>query len=198
GLSEEVFCSDVEVRVSQAVIGLLAQPPCEDLSTFVGSVAIGHEDLRQRLLRLMTRRHGLTARQARGLDRLRRTTQRWADMLLGYLAPWCDIQALAFCRDDALDFAASFHQGSREQRILAEALLMQGIPDQSGRLFSELCPNPGLNLRIASNLLACLGSDLVEATGRHVLLWQTRLFRNAEEASHWVRYLLHDDAVPGS
>lgn len=193
GLAEEILCSDVEIRVSQAVMRLPRNLPSDDLLTFVASVAIGHDDLRQRLLRLLARRQALSSRQAQGLDRLRRTTQRWTDMLLGYLAPSVDVKPLAFCWDDVLDFASSFHQGSREQRMVSESLLLEGIPNESGRLFSTLCPNPGLNYRIASNLLACLGSDLVDAIGRHGLLWQTRLFRNAEEATHWVRYLLNDD-----
>ena len=132
--------------------------------------------------------------QAKRLDKLRRATERWTDLLLGYLRLSASDSSLAFDPDRAHEFEATFHHGRLRHQQAALSLLMEGVVEGAKRLFRATCPHPILNQDVAQSFLTCLGPDLLDAVGPHAQLWQTRLQRNAHEISYWLARL-HADPV---
>jgi hypothetical protein len=196
GLTEEVFASDPLVRCWNCVVEILAEEPCEALRSFCQSVMIGQMEARHQLMEILYDLRGLDESQAKVLDQVRRSTERWSDMLLGYLSGWGDITDLAFELDHALDFAHTFHEGTAAERRAAESVLLEGLGSSASRVILSCSPHPELNERIATSILASLRPDILDATGKEGSLWQTRLQRNTEEVSHWLDRLRWEYGIP--
>lgn len=87
------------------------------------NVFISHEDARHRTLRLLTLGTGFSSDELTSLNRLRRSCERWTDLLLSNYASELDVQHLAFDTDRMLDFAdehrRAAHQQKQQWRLLA-------------------------------------------------------------------------------
>ena len=65
-------------------------------------------------MQLDRRGHGLSVEEGVVLNGLRRLTERWTDMLLGYLAGNVDVAEFAFNATRASDFAADLRDERRD------------------------------------------------------------------------------------
>ena len=87
------------------------------------NVFISHEDARHRTLRLLTLGTGFSSEELTSLNRLRRSCERWTDLLLSNYAKHLDVQHLAFDKERMLDFAdehrRAAHQRRQQWRLLA-------------------------------------------------------------------------------
>jgi hypothetical protein len=146
------------------------------LEPVVLSVLSSHMEARSRALQLIVRGHGSSLEEGIVLNRLRRLTERWTDMLLGILASDFDVDEFAFNADRANDFATDLHDEHRDAAgdqpwSLAMASLRaafeQGLTDSS--------PNADLNERIAGSILACFHSEMFESSGMLKSHWLLRL-----------------------
>jgi hypothetical protein len=194
GLIEEIFASDVLTRIWSAVVPQIGKVACPDLMDFMQSALMGQMEVQARVLQLLLEVPQLQGAADR-LNKVRCSTERWIDLLLGYLQPCCQIDALACNLSRAHDFASTFRHGSAEQQWAAELLLAQGIADSAARLFRSRCPNPQLNRRVVQSVLDCLGPDLLDAVGPMAGVWQTRLLHATVEMKYWLDKLEVEDCV---
>lgn len=192
GVLEEVLTGEVLTRVWTAVACAHDRRHRADRAEpLARSVLIGHLEARHRVLLLLAHDPHIGAERAIKLDRLRRRTERWTDMLIGYLAGLCDISQLAIEPQRAQHFAEDLAdqasvQGGRHAWTLMQASLratfQQGLTPSS--------PNADLNARIAAGILGCLPEDLFDSTGLLRSLWAVRLSVAASDVQGMIAELL--------
>ena len=189
---EEIITGETLTRVWTAVVcGVEKSRPVKEAEPVVRSVLFGHLEVRRRMLRLLVSGRGVGTRQAVALNRLRRQTERWTDMLLGYLLPVHDVRDLAFDPSRAMDFA----DGLRSERhqpwgVHAWPLVLSSLRAAFCTAMDSCSPNNDLNLRIASSILACFGPDLFDSIGQFQSLWQARLTYVTSDTLGMVEQLL--------
>jgi hypothetical protein len=192
GVLEEILSGEMLTRVWTAV--LCAYDRCrhvEEAEPAARSVLIGHMEARHRVLTLMVRGSVIDAEAAWKLNRLRRRTESWTDLLVGHLAGRYAVSEFAFDPQRAQDFAKdlrdrSQRQGGRQVWPLTLASLRtafrQGLGAES--------PNAELNARLAAGILSCFPADLFDSTGLMRSLWLMRLTNVAEETQGMIEDLL--------
>lgn len=162
------------------------------LEPIVLSVLAGHRESRHRALQLIVCGHGFAMEEGVVLNRLRRQTERWTDMLLGYLAGDHQVAEFAFSADRARDFAADLH----DERHAAPGdqpwqLAVMSLRATFERGLSGDSPNGDLNRRIAASVLACFHSELFDSGGMLQSQWTLRLNQIADDTESLVADLLH-------
>ncbi|MBN1590102.1 MAG: hypothetical protein JW888_11350 [Pirellulales bacterium] len=191
---EEVLTGEVLTRVFGAVVTAYdAYRNTDQANPIVRSVMIGHLEARNRVLRYLVSGPGVNGEEAFKLNRLRRRTERWIDMLVGYLDQLVDVGQFAIDPQRATDFAEdlSYRQqlpGGRH----AWSLLQASLRATFGNGLSPLSPNGELNHRIAMSVLSCFRSELFESTGTLRSLWMTRLSNGTEDVHGMLDNLLCD------
>ncbi|HLA85803.1 MAG TPA: hypothetical protein VJL29_13515 [Thermoguttaceae bacterium] len=202
---EEVLAGEVLTRVFGAVVTAYdARRKSDQAEPIARSIMIGHLEARNRVLRFLVGGQGIDAEEAFRLNRLRRRTERWSDMLVGYLHDLIDVDQFAVDPQRALDFAEDLSYrrrlpGGRQVWPLLQASLRATF----GSGLSAASPNAELNERIASAVLSCFRSELFDSTGTLHSLWVTRLCNGADDVDGMIEDLLyhgptddegHDDA----
>ncbi len=178
-LIEEVLASELLTRIWAAIgCELDRRQEAHDVEPFVRSVLVGHLETRHRLLRLVFNKLHLTQEQLRKTDRIRRRTERWADVLMGYLHECCDVSEFAFDINRVTDFSNSFkgHNGEATSAVLLASLRATFQEE-----FSQRCPNPQQNSRICEAVMSCFSSDIFDSTGSFSSLWELRLHQAATD-----------------
>lgn len=193
GVIQEVLASELLTRTWGAVACCYdRRHHCGCLEPVVLSVLAGHKESRYRALQLVVRGHGFSLEQGVVLNRLRRQTERWTDMLLGYLAPEHEIGEFAFSPQRARDFGADLHAERHDQQgrqawqlavLSLRATFACGLSDDS--------PNGDLNQRIAASVLACFHSGLFDNAKQLQGRWMLRLNQIADDTQELVDDLLH-------
>jgi hypothetical protein len=195
---EEILASELLTRTWAAVACAYDRAHGTDaLVPLVKSVLIGHLEARNRALHIMLRGHGFVVEEGVVLNRLRRQTERWTDMLLGYLGPDADISEFAFDIERARDFAVDVRQEHADPSAtqawrLAFASLRAAF--QSG--LSDVSPNADLNQRIAGSILACFRRELFDAHGLFKSHWLLRLSQVADDTQVLLDDLLCLEGAP--
>ena len=197
---EEVLASELLSR-TWAAVGCTfdQQHQTSDFEPFVRSVLIGHLDARNRVLQTLLSGQGIELENGIRLNRLRRQTERWTDMLLGYLAHDFEVDEFAFNPQVARDFAADLRDENRSPvgkhawELTLQALRAAYRDNLSGR-----SPHEELNQRIAASVLACFHSDLFDSLGTFHSHWVLRLNQVTEDAQGLVDDLLRSEEVAAS
>jgi hypothetical protein len=198
GLFEEMLGSEVLSRVWTAVVTTFdRRRKTQDNEIVVRSVHIGHQEMRGRLLKLLAGGPGLTAGEAVELNRLRRRTEQWNDMLLAFLAATDDVSEFV-CepgrfRGYAVDLAAT-GPASSDHRDPA-ALLQTTLRSLVRHALLETAPNPDLNERVAAAILSGFPPDLFDHHGQFRSLWLLRLMKTADDAQRWMSDLFGAEAT---
>jgi len=192
GVLEEILTGEVLTRVWTAVLCAYdRRQGIHQAEPIARSVLIGHMEARHRVLTLLVRGPGISAEAALKLNQLRRRTERWTDMLVGYLAGAYDVGEFAIDPARAEDFAEDLHYQSQLKGgrhvwplVLASlrAAFRQGLAPSS--------PNADLNAEIAAAVLSCFQSDLFDSTGLLRSLWLTRLYNTTNDAQGLLEDLL--------
>lgn len=190
-LNEEIMISEVLTRL-WVTIGCEVDKRAEsnEAEPFVRSVFHGHIDSRHRLMRLVFEKLNLSAVQARKADKIRRMSEKWTDILLGFLDHSCDTAEFAFERDRVTDFAKSIR--GQEHPDMAQSMLMVSLKSAFREGFSDQCPNPGYNRQIAASVLSCFSPDVFDSVGIFKSLWQTRLANVAKDTQGMLDTLIAD------
>lgn len=179
-LNEEIMVSEILTRV-WTTLGreVDRRTATHEAEPFVRSVFNGHLEARHRVMRLAFEKMNLSAVQARRIDKARRHSERWTDILLGFLASTCETDEFAFEPERVTDFSTSIcgHQAPG----LAQSLLMVSLRSTFRSGFLDLCPNPGYNQHIASSVLGCYSPDAFDSIGLFKTLWQTRMANLARD-----------------
>ena len=172
-LIEEILASEVLTRIWAAIgCELDRRNETDDVESFVRSIFVGHMEARHRLLRLVFNKLQLTEKQLKHVDQIRRRTERWTDVILGYLVSCCKVDEFAFDVNRVVDFSQSLQL---EQRDRTRELLIASLRTSFSEGFSGRCPNPQSNEKIGEAILASFGSDILDCTGEYRKVWQARL-----------------------
>ncbi len=191
-LVEEILLAELALRTWTAVLYAYDRKRNSDEAEPIArSILLGHLDIRQRALALIIHSPFIAASEAVELNRLRRRTERWTDLLLGYLGQHYPVRELAFDADRASEFAADLHQqqrkaaGDQSWKLTLASLRMAfgAVPAEPGRVAET-------NLDIAGSILACFPSELFSATGELQTLWLVRLNHAVSDAQGLVDQLL--------
>jgi hypothetical protein len=196
---EEIISSEILTRVWTAVVCAHdRQHGADDAEPIARSVLLGHVEARHRVLTLLVGGPGMDAETAMKLNHLRRRTERWTDMLVGYLAGLHNCSEFAINPQRAKEFSQDLHYqcrhpGGRQAWPLVLASLraafQQGMSPQS--------PNADLNGRIASSIISCFQPELFDSTGLFCSMWLMRLVNAANDAQGMINELLATEEVLG-
>ena len=192
GVLEEVLTGEVLTRVWTALLCAHDRSHGTDLAEPIArSVLIGHLEARHRVLTLMVRGPGIDAEAAVKLNHLRRRTERWTDMLVGYLTGLHDVSEFAVEPGRAKDFAEDLQyrsdlKGGRH----AWPLVLTSLRASFREGLCATSPNADLNGQIAAAILACFQAELFDSTGMFRSLWMTRLCNATDDAQGLVDDLL--------
>lgn len=191
---QEVLASELLTRTWGAVACCYDRMhQCGFLEPVVKSVLNGHREARHRALQLIVDGHGFGVEEGVLLNRLRRQTERWTDMLLGYLSSDPAVSDFAFSAERAQDFAADLHDqrhdvpGNEPWQLAITSLRATFEHGLSG-----VTANGDLNRRIAGSILACFRSELFEASDVLQCQWTLRLTQIADDAEGLVDDLLKE------
>jgi len=192
GIFEEVLTGEILTRVWTAVLCAHDRVlGASDVEPVARSVMLGHAEARNRVLTLLVSGKGMDAEEALRLNRLRRRSERWIDMLIGYLCGIEDLSEFAIDPDRAKDFAEDISYQSRlAGGHQAWPLLQTSLRAAFRTSLHESSPNCDLNEKIASSILSCFQSDLFDSTGMFRSLWMHRLTNIADDAQGMLDDLL--------
>ncbi|MCH8922744.1 MAG: hypothetical protein IIA67_06305 [Planctomycetes bacterium] len=197
---EEILVGEMLTRVWTAVTRAC------DLSTgdresepIAQSVLLSQLEARKRALQLMVHGPGVEAPAAVALNQLRRRTQRWTDLLVGYLAAChpkmgADVSQLAAdplrARDFASDLIHEQQQGVAQQgwQVTLAALRAAFQHD-----LNRPVANVELTDQIGQAVLACFPGIILHSTGLARSLWLTRMQMTATDAQALIDELLWAD-----
>ncbi len=139
---------------------------------------------------------GIGAEEAVMLNRLRRRTERWTDVLLARVMLDHDIGELAFDRSRAKQFAADFrHEQRSRTNQYAWPLVLSSLRSAFQTGNSSETANGDLNREIAGGVLACFGPELFDSTGLMKSIWQVRLSNVTNDAQGLLDELLSSDVA---
>ena len=192
GVCEEILTGEVLTRVWIAVLCAYdRQHGGEEAGAVARSVLTGHLEARHRVLTLLVRSPVIEAEGAVKLNHLRRRTERWTDLLIGYLVGLEDVSQFAVDPQRARDFAEDLRylsnlKGGRH----AWPLVLASLRAAFGEGLCAVSPNADLNTEIASSILACFQPELFDSTGLLRSLWLTRLANVTNDAQGMVADLL--------
>ena len=195
GVCEEILTGEVLTRVWSAVLSAYdSRRGTEMAEPIARSVLFGHLEARHRVLTLLVSGPGIDAEEAVKLNRLRRRSERWTDLLVGRLAQQFDVSEFAVDPDRARQFAEdlrrqSRHEGDRLAWSLIEASLRAAF--RQGLVAAS--PNANLNAAIAASVLSCFPANLFDGTGLFPSAWLLRLTRITSDTQGLIADLLSLD-----
>ncbi len=182
-VAEEIFVSEMLTRLWTAVLIAWDDRQGIEWGGPIGrSVFIGHLEARRLCLQAMINAPDLVLHEIVTLDRVRRQTERWSDVLLGPLCLCYPVTELAFSVQRAQDFA--YEAGAGLSGKAVQSLLAAGLTACfSESKFSQQVLSAE-TLLVASSILACFPSDAVASTGELKSSRLLRLFRNLSQPDH--------------
>jgi hypothetical protein len=190
GVLEEVLTGEILTRVWTAVLCAYDRSRGTDAAEPVArSVLIGHVEAKHRVLRLLTHQSGIEPAAVAELNRLRRRTERWTDLLVGRLAGIHDIAEFAVDPRRAKDFAEDTASRMTPGQ-LAWPLTLTSLRAAFREVLVAASPNGDLNARLAAGVLACFPPELFNSSGLFYSLWLMRLTSVAEDAQSMIEELL--------
>lgn len=192
GLFEEILGGEVLTRVWTAVVTAFdRRRDTQDNEIVARSVYIGHQEMRQRVLKLLSGGPGLTSGEAVEMNRLRRRTEQWTDMLLAFLVGE-DVVEFAFEPARVRSYAADLATGNLDEPNPA-ALLQTTLRSLVRHALVDSSPNADLNARLAAAVLAGFSSNLFDDHGLFRSLWLLRLTKTADDAQRLMSDLFQSE-----
>jgi len=199
GVLEEILSGEVLTRVWAAVTTAHDRHHGTDLAEPAArSVLVGHLEARHRVLTLLVRGPGIDAEFAVKLNRLRRRSERWTDMLIGQLLATDEVAELAVEPARAREFAEdSRHQAGQPGGRHARSLVLASLRAAFRQGLAPVSPNADLNARIADAILSCFPPELFDSTGVFRSAWLMRLTSFTDDAEGMIEELLRSDSKAG-
>jgi hypothetical protein len=196
GVLEEILTGEVLTRVWAAVLHAYDRHRGdEEAGAVARSVLIGHLEARHRVLTLLVRSPAIETEGAVKLNHLRRRSERWTDLLIGYLVGLEDVSQFAVDPQRARDFAEDLrYRSDRKGCRGAWTLVLASLRAAFATGLGPVSPNADLNAEIASSILACFQPELFDSTGLFRSLWLTRLANVTNDAQGLVEDLLALDS----
>jgi hypothetical protein len=199
---EEILVGEMLTRVWTAVTRACDLATGEGESEPIAqSVLLGQMEARNRALQLIVHGPGIDAADAVSLNQLRRRTERWTDVLVGYLATSSDVSPLAADPQRARDFASDLiHE---QQHGVAEQGWQVTLAALRAAFRHDLdrpVANVELTDQIGQAVLACFPGTIMHSDGFHDTevtrtLWLARMQMAATDTQSLIDELLRADEV---
>jgi hypothetical protein len=197
GVCEEILTGEVLTRVWSAVLVAYDRRRGTDLAEPIArSVLLGHLEARNRVLALLVSGPGIDAEEAVKLNRLRRRSEHWIDLLVGRLAQQFPVSEFAVDPDRARQFAEDLRRRSRrEGGRLAWSLVEASLRAAFRQGLTAVSPNADLNAAIAGSILSCFPAEVFDGVGLFPSAWLLRLTRITSDAQGLIADLLSSDGA---
>jgi len=189
---EEILASEPLCRVFAAICcGHEQQHGGNELTPIVRVVMSNQLETRLRALNLLVYGHGLRIEESVRLNRLRKRTERWVDLLLSLLAERHDVGEFAFRRERVREMTTQWRPGPTgvAQRTLTLASLRLAYQ----YCLSNVSPNADLNRKIAAGVIGCVGADAFDSTGLLKSMWLEDMSRVVDDAQGLLDDLFADE-----
>ncbi len=197
-ICREVLAGEILTRVWTGCCAawdrLNGAPEAEPLAR---SILVGHLEARRRVLNLLSTAPGLTIKETEELDKFRRSTQRWADLLLARFFRLANVTDLAHDQGRLREFAddwpdeAQSRSGSHARAMWTASLRATFASRGQYPTF-----NADLNARMAAGVMLCLGLDPADGPGALCpSLWLARLVATTTDAERMIESLLSGGAT---
>ncbi len=195
---EEILASEALTRVWTALgCALDRQHNTSDITPIVRSIYLGHLEARNRVLSLMLQGQGFGVEAAVLLNRLRHRSERWTDMLLGYIQTAGDVREFAFDSERMLEFADDIqHEAISPGGALAWQMVLASLRGAFQRSLICESVNNDLNERIVSAVLSCFDTDAFDSSGVLKSLWLVRMSHVAKDTQGLIDVLIAEDHPP--
>ncbi len=188
---EEIITGELPTRVFAAVASAYDEHQQTDLMGPVAqSVLLGQLEARYRALSLLVQTSLVDAAMAVKLNRLRRRTERWTDLLIGYLCHLGDLTRFAHDPERARDFSGDLRQRNLMRRQKLWALVEGSFRVAFSFGLQPVGCNGDLNRKIAAAILACFPPELFDGAGIPKPFWLLQLTETACDAETAVEELL--------
>lgn len=207
GLIEEILGSEVLTRVWTAVVTAFdRRRDAQDNEIVARSVYIGHQEMRQRVLKLLVLGPGVPSGDAVELNRLRRRAELWTDLLLARLMRTHDVCEFGFETPRLRRFAANLASAAamevREDDLAphefgggdAAALAGVSLLTSVRHSFHAAAPNPDMNRRVAASVLGAFAAPHFDSCGVFRSLWMLRIATTADETQRLITEMFRADA----
>lgn len=157
---EEIFVSEMLTRIWTAVCTSLECPAAaEEAAPIAQNVLAGHAEASCRALKAVAG-GSLSVEEAVSINRLRRSTERWNDLLLSLFRDDAQVESLAHNARRVRDFARMGPPSQAKPSVLMTSLrlsLSTGV--------SSCAANASTNRRIMGGVLLSLGAEPFGTTG---------------------------------
>jgi hypothetical protein len=203
-LCREVLASEILTRVCTGFWAAFdRQRGSREAEPLARSVWVGHLEARHSVLNLLARGNGLPDAEAAALDRLRRASERWSDLLLAPFATLGEVTDLAHDPERLADFADDVVDDRQCRTLGRSRHLWSASRIEAFASCRRLTTfNADLNAQIAASVLACFDLDGCDpaltpglsAFSRSLLC--ERLTTVASDAELWIAGLLEQGAGP--
>lgn len=199
-VSCEIFASELLMRGFVAVASRWDKNLGEaHLEPIARSVLSGHQEARNRVLRMLTGGNVFTIAQMAHLNTLRRKIERWNDMLLSHMVREDGdgnelIWDLAFEQSRAQEFAEDRVDSScAATRQLSISLAMASLTSSIQPLLVNPAPSSDLNTKIVSSVVGCFPDCLDDLSQHLPEVWRLGLEQRADHAEAQLQELLASD-----
>jgi hypothetical protein len=194
---EEILVSEMLTRVWSSVLTALDYTAGgSEAQPVAANVLAGQLEASNRVLNIISFNSHTASGTENDLNRLRRLTERWTDLLLGSLGSL--VHAAQFAHDAARaeEFSQDFNR-SRQPAVRRRAwnLVVASLRETFDPHLRALAPNADLNSRIAGAILACFPAEVFDSAGIYPSLWNLRLSNMTADAQLLVDQLLAADSA---
>ena len=199
GLIEEILGSEILTRVWTAVVAAFdRRQGTHDNDIVARSVYIGHMEMRHRVLKLISEGTNLPWRDEVDLNRLRRRSELWTDMLLAPLSSAGDAREFAFEPERLRQFADDLAPAGAGERDGSDAtgFLKISVQAAAKNAFRSPAPNEDLNRAVASAVLEAFPGELFDSHGLFHSLWMLRLAAVADDTQRLIDELFDSERLP--
>jgi len=185
---EEIITGEMLTRTWAAVCVAHDRYHHADESGPVARSVLGaHLEVRRRALRVLVGWPEPGGAEALHLNRLRRRTERWTDLLLGYLLGLDDVAEFAFDPQRARDFSEDLRYRNQWQTAGQVWPLVQGsLRKAFGPDLDRATPNADLNTAIAAGVLSCFPPEFCEPSSVFGSLWLLRMDHLADDTQQMI------------
>jgi hypothetical protein len=161
-------------------------------------VLIGHLEARHRVLQMLVHGRGLELALAQSLSVLCRRTERWTDLLVGFLSTPHDVSELAFSAERAQRYAGTLRTFAQRRGHSSWTWGALSLAAAFDRWLRGPEPNLDLNARVAGGILGAMPELSFDDQGVARSLWMANLQHRVDDAARLVDWLGETTERPGT
>jgi hypothetical protein len=193
---EEILVSEMVTRVwSSLLTAWDYRIGSGEAQPVAANVLSGQLEASNRVLGIISYNPDTAAGSGNELNRLRRLTERWTDLLLAGLGSLVRMADFAHDAARAEEFSHDFDPTQQPAvRKQAWSLVAESLRESFTPYLRQVTPNADLNGRIAGAILACFPVEVFDSTGVYHALWNLRVSAITANAQQLVDQLLAADS----